>query len=195
MARREMRHFGWGDPAHASHGLPPAAFELLRARVGLSDAPRAPVAAGAVALPAPVQFDVPGVELRSDHAARLLRAAGKSYPDLWRMRTGAVEHAPDAVAAPRSRDEVRALLGAGVAVVPFGGGTSVVGGVEALRGEHPAVVSLDLGEMDRLVALGERSRGASFEPGVQLPAAGGAPHPRGFPAGPFSPGYGDAAGG
>jgi alkyldihydroxyacetonephosphate synthase len=189
MARREMRHFGWGDPAHVSHGLPPAAFELLRARVGLADAPRAPVAAAAVALPAPVEFDVPGVELRADHGARLLRAAGKSYPDLWRMRSGAVEHAPDAVAAPRSREEVRALLQAGVAVVPFGGGTSVVGGVEALRGEHPAVVSLDLGEMDRLVALDERSQVAVFEPGMQLPAAEGTLNARGFTLGHFPQSY------
>ena len=42
MARREMRHHGWGDPAHVSHGLPPGAVEMLRARVGLADAPRLP---------------------------------------------------------------------------------------------------------------------------------------------------------
>jgi alkyldihydroxyacetonephosphate synthase len=189
MARREMRHFGWGDPAHVSHPLPDAALELLRARVGLSDVPRPPVPIGAVALPAPVEFDVPGVQLRSDHEARLLRAAGKSYPDLFRMRSGTVEHAPDAVATPRSAEEVRAVLGAGVAVVPFGGGTSVVGGVEALRGSHPAVVSLDLGLLDRLVELDERSQVAVFEPGIALPAAEGELNARGFTLGHFPQSY------
>ena len=54
MARREMRHYGWGDPAHVAHGLPDGALELLRARVGLSDAPRAPVAISELRLPAAV---------------------------------------------------------------------------------------------------------------------------------------------
>ena len=68
-------------------------------------------------------------------------------------------------------DDVRAVLGAGVAVVPFGGGTSVVGGVEALRGEHPAVVSLDLGRLDRLLSVtgGRAWRCSSRVP--ELPAA------------------------
>ena len=96
MARREMRHFGWGDPAHLSQGLPPRAFELLRARVGLSDTPKLPVAVGAIRLPDAANVDIAGVELRTDQDARVLRAAGKSYPDLFRMRTGAVENARSA---------------------------------------------------------------------------------------------------
>jgi alkyldihydroxyacetonephosphate synthase len=185
MARREMRHYGWGDPAHVSHGLPPGAVEMLRARVGLADAPRPPVSD--VRLPEPAPVDIPGA--RTDHALRLLRAAGKSYPDLVRMRLGQVEHAPDAVVVPRSVDELRAVLRAGVAVVPFGGGTSVVGGVEALRGAHPAVVSLDLGDLDRLVSLNERSHIAVFEPGIQLPAAEGVLNARGYTLGHFPQSY------
>src|SRR5439155_8108870 len=92
-------------------------------------------------------------------------------------------------AVVRSPAEVRAVLEAGVAVVPFGGGTSVVGGVEALRGEHPAVVSLDLGELDRLLELDERSHVAVFEPGIQLPAAEGALNARGFTLGHFPQSY------
>ena len=105
------------------------------------------------------------------------------------MRAGALETAPDAVAVPRSADEVRAVLGAGVAVVPFGGGTSVVGGVEALRGEHPAVVSLDLGRLDRLLSVDARSRVAVFEPGIQLPAAEAALNAQGFTLGHFPQSY------
>jgi alkyldihydroxyacetonephosphate synthase len=184
-----MRHYGWGDPAHASHGLPPAALELLSARVGLADTPRLPVPIDHVALPEPRPVSVPGVEIRTDHATRVLRAAGKSYPDLFRMRSGMVEHAPDAVLLPRTHEEVRAALAARVAVVPFGGGTSVVGGVEALRGEHQAVVALDLGAMDRLLDLDERSRVATFEPGIQLPAAEAALNARGFTLGHFPQSY------
>jgi alkyldihydroxyacetonephosphate synthase len=189
MARREMRHFGWGDPAHVSHGLPPAALELLTGQVGLADAPRLPVPLERVALPEPRPVSVAGVEVRTDHATRVLRAAGKSYPDLFRMRSGELEHAPDAVLVPRSHAEVRAALSAGVAVVPFGGGTSVVGGVEALRGEHAAVVALDLGKLDRLLDLDERSRIATFEPGIQLPAAEAALNARGFTLGHFPQSY------
>ena len=189
MARREMRWFGWGDPGHVSHGLPDGALELLRARVGLSDVPRPPFPASAVRLPAAVEFDIPGVELRTDQEARLLRAGGKSYPDLVRMRGGRLETAPDAVAVPRSADDVRAVLEAGVAVVPFGGGTSVVGGVDALRGDHPAVVSLDLGRLDRLLSVDARSRIAVFEPGIQLPAAEAALNAQGFTLGHFPQSY------
>jgi alkyldihydroxyacetonephosphate synthase len=189
MARREMRWFGWGDPAHVSHGLPDGALELLRARVGMSDVPRPPFPLSAIRLPAPVEFDIPGVELRTDDEVRVLRASGKSYPDLVRMRLGSLEAVPDAVAVPRSVHEVRAVLDAGVAVVPFGGGTSVVGGVEALRGPHPAVVALDLGMLDRLLSVDQRSRIAVFESGIQLPAAEATLNAQGFTLGHFPQSY------
>ena len=92
----------------------------------------------------------------------MLHARGKSYPDLVRQRAGDCAAAPDAVLTPRDHDEVRAVLeacaGAGVAVVPFGGGTSVVGGVEPLREGFGALVSLDLGALDALETLDERSQ-------------------------------------
>jgi alkyldihydroxyacetonephosphate synthase len=187
MGRREMRHFGWGDPAHASHGLPEGAASMLRARVGLADAPRPPLPIADIRLPQAAPVDLPGAS--TEHRLRLLRAGGKSYPDLVRMRLGLIERAPDAVVTPASVDELRTVLRAGVAVVPFGGGTSVVGGVEALRGAHPAVVSLDLGSLDRLVSLDERSHIAVFEPGIQLPAAEGALNARGYTLGHFPQSY------
>ena len=79
---------------------------------------------------------------------RIRHAAGRSYPDLIRLRTGRLEQAPDAVLRPADAAGVEAVLdactAAGVAVVPFGGGTSVVGGVEAIADGHSAVVSLEL---------------------------------------------------
>jgi alkyldihydroxyacetonephosphate synthase len=76
---------------------------------------------------------------------------------------------------PATHDDVRAVLrlcaAENVAVVPFGGGTSVVGGLDALRGDHAAAIALDLGRMDALVGLDETSRIASFEPGIRAPEA------------------------
>ena len=72
----------------------------------------------------------------------MLRCRGKSYLDLLAQRAGDCEAAPDAVVAPGGHDEALAVLQAcseaGVAVVPFGGGTSVVGGLEPDRGRLPA---------------------------------------------------------
>jgi alkyldihydroxyacetonephosphate synthase len=113
--------------------------------------------------------------LREDREARVLHAAGKSYPDLVRQRAGECEDAPDAVVLPRSHAEVRAVIeacaDAEVAVVPFGGGTSVVGGVEPARGRFGALVSLDVGRLDSLVSVDERSLTAVFEPGIRGPEA------------------------
>jgi alkyldihydroxyacetonephosphate synthase len=95
-----------------------------------------------------------GRDVRTDREERVLHAAGKSYPDLVRLRSGDASGAPDAVVYPASGEEVSELLGIcaeeKIAVVPFGGGTSVVGGVEPLRGPFESVVALDLARIDHL---------------------------------------------
>jgi alkyldihydroxyacetonephosphate synthase len=86
---------------------------------------------------------------------------GRGYPDLVRVRAGAPEGAPDAVVYPAGHEQVRALLDlcaeSRIAVVPFGGGTSVVGGVSPLRGEQQAVIALDLGRMGAMLSLDRAS--------------------------------------
>ena len=110
-----------------------------------------------------------------DEDARLLRAAGRSYLDLLALRGSDELDGPDAVVLPAGAAEVAAVLTAcvahGVAVVPVGGGTSVVGGVRPLRGRFAAVVSLDLRRLDRLLDVDRESLTATFEPGVRGPAA------------------------
>ncbi|MGH3743622.1 MAG: FAD-binding oxidoreductase, partial [Mycobacteriales bacterium] len=112
-------------------------------------------------------------EVRTDDEARVVRAGGKSYLDLLRARAGDTSHAPDAVVLPADENEVAAVLAAcaahRVAVVPFGGGTSVVGGVDPVPLE--AVVSLDLRRMDALLHVDETSLTATFQPGVRGPDA------------------------
>jgi alkyldihydroxyacetonephosphate synthase len=110
-----------------------------------------------------------------DDESRARHAGGQSYSDIMRRRGGDAGDAPDAVLLPTDADQVAAVLSVctdeGVAVVPWGGGTSVVGGLEALRGKHSAVVALDLARMDALLAVDETSLTATFQPGIRTPAA------------------------
>ena len=192
----ELAIAGWGDPARRTP-VSPAAERFLHREVGLGT-PRLPVPVDSIRLPASALppgvaqrlVDALGAEhVRSDRHSRLLHAGGRSYPDTVRRRLGDAENAPDAVLQPASHDEVRAVLEicaeAGVAVVPFGGGTSVVGGVEPERGAFPAVVALDLGRMNALVDVDPLSLRATFEPGVRGPEAVTLLEPHGLTLGHF----------
>jgi alkyldihydroxyacetonephosphate synthase len=112
--------------------------------------------------------------LLDDHS-RLLHTRGKSTTDLLRIRSGDAGDAPDAVVLPRSHEQVLELLRAcgeaRMAVVPFGGGTSVVGGLQPRREGFRAVIAIDLGRMNDLLELDEESRTATFEPGLRGPDA------------------------
>ena len=113
--------------------------------------------------------------VRVDRASRLRHCAGKSTTDLLRLRAGAIDEAPDAVLFPADHDEVVAVLRAcgshRIAVVPFGGGTSVVGGVSPLCGDLAAVVALDLRRLARLVSVDAESMTATLQAGLKAPEA------------------------
>jgi alkyldihydroxyacetonephosphate synthase len=180
--RREQRFWGWGEPG-AGPRLPAHAPELLSDWLGVSgEVVSRPVAAEDVrmrepvvdgALRAALERAVGAEHVRSDRAIRLLRAAGKSYLDLLAVRAGDCEDAPDVVVAPGDHAQVEAVLracsDAGAAVVPFGGGTSVVGGVAPERGPFATAVSLDLGRLDAVADVDERSRLARVGAGLRLP--------------------------
>ena len=178
------RWWGWGPEGSATAGLPKAAHGLLSERLGVSARHTPPVALEEVRLPgvalgegalARVREVVGEEHVRQDRLARVSHAVGRSYPDLVRIRSGDGSGAPDAVLYPADRDQVAALLeicsSEGIAVVPFGGGTSVVGGVEALRGPFAAAVSVDLSRMDGLVQVDRTSLMATFQPGITGPRA------------------------
>ncbi|MDV7269093.1 FAD-binding oxidoreductase, partial [Rhodococcus oxybenzonivorans] len=109
------------------------------------------------------------------HTDRLLRAGGKSTLDLLRRRSSEPQDAPDAVITPGTDDEVGEVLryctDNAVAVVPFGGGTSVVGGLDPVRDRYAAVVSLDLRRFDTLLDLDAESGVATLGAGVTGPHA------------------------
>jgi alkyldihydroxyacetonephosphate synthase len=179
-----MRWWGWGEPGEAP-GLPAHALRFLRETVGLTSRPHPPVALARVRLPpselspgdpsfAALQAIVGEGGVRAGHAERVRHAAGKGYPDLVRLRAGEPEGAPDAVVLPASRAQVRAVLElcarSSLAVVPFGGGTSVVGGVAPLRGAHRAMIALDMRGMEEVLGLDRESLTLHVEAGARAAA-------------------------
>ncbi|MBV9990451.1 MAG: FAD-binding oxidoreductase [Alphaproteobacteria bacterium] len=127
--------------------------------------------------------------VRDDAYERAFHALGQSYHDLLRLRAGDLTLAPDAVLYPRGSDEVLALLAfcaeRDVAVVPYGGGTSVVGGVSAAPGAFHSVVTLDLSGMDRLIDVDTAARTATAEAGIYGPALENALAAKGMTLGHF----------
>ncbi|MCZ7684643.1 MAG: FAD-binding oxidoreductase [Sandaracinaceae bacterium] len=196
--REELRFNGWGrqDKTFDLRGRDREVWAFVSEALGLSELPRTPAAAlDALALP-PVGLDEAALarlgqacEVRTDAFERAFHAVGRSYYDLLRIRRGELEEAPDAVVYPRSHDEVVAVLGAsaelGLAVVPFGGGSSVVGGVEARRAGKKGVVTLDTTMLDALLELDEVSHTATFQAGVYGPELEDALRLRGLHARPL----------
>jgi alkyldihydroxyacetonephosphate synthase len=172
---RRRKHWGWGyedeQPAHeevraAAAGIAPV--------LGFGDPePERPVTLEQVELPPP-RLEPPAA-LRdvcsADAHDRASHAYGKGYRDIVRAFRGRFDHPPDLVVHPRHEAEIEAVLGwcegAGAAVVPFGGGTSVVGGVEP-RVQGPSV-SLDLGRLNRVLEIDRTSRAARIQAGALGP--------------------------
>ncbi|TQM68394.1 alkyldihydroxyacetonephosphate synthase [Actinomadura hallensis] len=186
---------GWGDPERAAP-LPESVVGLLRDMLGVRPAERPPAALDAVDVPACRLNDedltalakiVGDSGVRADTETRVRHTRGKSTPDLLRIRSGDAGDAPDAVVLPGGHDEVLAVLGLcaerGIAVVPFGGGTSVVGGLAPAGGA--AFVALDLRRMNALVSVDEVSRTAVLQPGLRAPDAEARLAERGYTLGHF----------
>jgi alkyldihydroxyacetonephosphate synthase len=190
---REGVFWGWGE-AGTGPSLPDHAAGFLRSELGVEGAVVSrPVALSEVRLRAPelagsvrrrMAAIVGEAHVRDDAAARVGRCRGKSYLDLLRQRAGDCEDAPDAVVAPGDAREAQQVIYAcsedGVAVVPYGGGTSVVGGLEPLRGRFGALISLDLGRLEGLESFDERSHTAWLGGGTRLPEADHALGQRGY---------------
>lgn len=191
-----MKWNAWGDPASAKP-LSDGIRSLLKQAVGLEDSDHAELAADQVQLrPSALSradkdalAGIVGAEYcRTDDRDRLLHAGGKSTLDLLR-RKAAAQDAPDAILLPGDDDSVREILRYcsehGIAVVPFGGGTSVVGGLDPIRGDFGAVVSLDLRRFDQLISLDEVSGQAVLGAGLTGPDAERLLGERGYSLGHF----------
>ncbi len=198
-----LRWNGWGrlgESFLATRARERAVLEELRTLLGRDPAPRRePAALDDVRLPpcklAPEVLAAlraacgedgvrTGVEERATHAA------GKSLPDLLRLRRGEIERAPEVVVYPPDEGAVASVLRlageAGFAVVPFGGGTSVVGGVEPRSAPgQTGAVALDTARLDQLLRLDPESGTATFQAGIEGPDLERALGERGFTLGHF----------
>ncbi|GAA1477278.1 FAD-binding oxidoreductase [Nocardioides aestuarii] len=183
MSTVEMHPQRWGDPAAATD-LPDSARGLVELAFGSAEPIPAtpdmtlPSSGLAPDLLAGFRAAVGDDHVLTDDATRRLRTRGKSTPDLLRARAGDLSDAPDAVVRPGSHDEVVAVLAHAnahrIAVVPFGGGTCVTGGLAGPgpgRDGFAGVVSLDLVRMARLLAVDPVSMTATLEPGLRGPDA------------------------
>lgn len=192
-----MKWNAWGDPAEAKP-LSEGIRALLKQALGIAESdtpelraaevrlrPSALSAADRDGLAAIVGADY----CTADDHGRLLRAGGKSTLDLLRRKDTGVQDVPDAVLLPADEQQIAAILeycsGHRIAVVPFGGGTSVVGGLDPVRGDFAAVVSLDLRRLDELYRLDEVSGEAELGAGVTGPQAEDLLGQRGFSLGHF----------
>jgi alkyldihydroxyacetonephosphate synthase len=192
-----MKWDAWGDPSKAAE-LTPSLLGMVHDLLKVSADDVHAVARQDVRLrPSALSEDdraalvsVVGAECVSTaDDDRLLRAGGKSTLDLLRRKSDGEQDAPDAVVAPGTDDEVARLLALcterGIAVVPFGGGTSVVGGVDPVRASFTSVISLDLRRFDQLEQLDETDQVAVLGAGLSGPQAEELLAARGFELGHY----------
>jgi alkyldihydroxyacetonephosphate synthase len=175
---RRLKWWGWGyEDQQPPFGEVRAAAAGIREHLGFepADAER-PAGLDALELPPP-RLRPPGslAEICSDDLyARASHAYGKAYRDIVRAFRGRVDNPPDVVACPRDEGQLAAVLDwcadAGAAAIPFGGGTSVVGGVEPRIGDgYSGAITIDMRAMDRVVEVDRHSRAALIEAGATGP--------------------------
>jgi alkyldihydroxyacetonephosphate synthase len=175
---RRRKHWGWGwEDQQPSLADLKAAAPGIRERLGFGGEPEEPVPVEAIDLPEPRLVPPASLaEIVSDEPHdRISHALGKAYRDVVRGMRGQIDYPPDVVARPRDEDEVEAVLewctDAGAAAIPYGGGTSVVGGVEPrLSDGYGAAVTVDLGALNRVLEVDRVSRAARIQAGVLGPS-------------------------
>jgi|BEDMetMinimDraft_2_1075160.scaffolds.fasta_scaffold01250_5 alkyldihydroxyacetonephosphate synthase len=185
-----LKHFGWGregeEASPAERAAARARYAKLFGTDQFADLRPPPLAA----------LRLPEARLRPPQALaafctdalydRAAHTYGKSYPDTVRGLAGDYQDAPDLVAYPPSEEAVADLLAFAAdrraAVIPFGGGSSVVGGVTpvGLRARYPGVIALDLSRLARVRRIDPVSRAAEIEAGIFGPALEAALKPSGL---------------
>jgi alkyldihydroxyacetonephosphate synthase len=180
MAERRLKHFGWGREGEGMTAEEvAAALDRYRRLFGVERFDEAaPPALSEIELRPPRLVPPRALAPRCSTKTydRVAHTYGKSFSDYARGLVGHYDNAPDVVAYPHNEAEVTAVVdwagGAQAALIPFGAGSSVVGGVEPqLDGtSYRAAISLDLRHLDRVVEIDRTSRAARIEAGVFGPA-------------------------
>ena len=175
--RRRLRFYGWGYADDILTAEEEARVRGAARRLGVDGS-------AVIREPKEVEFSLsePRIAAPSSLATmmsatpydRLVHSLGKSFADIARMYMRDVRHPPDLVAFPKNEADVAAILdwasGANVAVIPFGGGTSVAGGVEPDVGDsYAGTLSLDLQYLDKVLEVDRDSRAARIQAGALGP--------------------------
>ena len=176
--------YGWGDPKESSpltSNTTNALGDQLGITVPTTDI-HSPVSPDEVKLPVirlteddvqALQDVVGDSEVHTDNMERIMHASGKAYPDLYRLYHGDGSLAPDAVVTPKKGEDIEKLLDLcgerDIAVITFGGGTSVVGGVNGTPGGHRAVISLDMRHFNKMLDYDPVSKLATLQAGMRGP--------------------------
>ena len=190
MNDKTLKYYGWG---YADAGLDADQTKALIAtfREGFGIEPSRDGAfptMDEIALPAPkivAPSNLSGI-CSTDKHDRVVHAFGQSQPDSIRIYDGDFAHAPDVIAYPENEQDITEIYEwadkAGAAVIPWGAGSSVVGGVTSDVGaRYNATISIDMGRMGKVLEVDEISRAARIQGGARGPAgrapcAGGPGH-------------------
>jgi alkyldihydroxyacetonephosphate synthase len=176
MTALRLKHYGWGREGESLTATEcQFALRRFREKFALSDFDTRPVPSlGELRLRLP-RIAPPGSLVHicaTDHYDRVAHAYGKSYPDYVRGMLGDYDCAPDIIAYPRNESEIVAVMDwagtVGASVTPFGGGSSVVGGVEpkADGNRYKAAITLDMRVLNRVIEVDVTSRAACIECGI-----------------------------
>ncbi len=200
-----MRWWGWGT-LDRSYDLSqrPNFWPLVKDQLGVGgEVVCHPIEFDAIALPEPrlSPQDLSDLRrifgdgaLRVDRWARVVHAYGKSYCDLVRLRRGEVTHPPDAIVYPTDEAQIAELFIQATKhrwrIIPFGGGSSVTGGVEppddaTLRGRDGSTITLNLTRLNRILSIDRTSHTATAQCGILGPGLEAALNAAGFTLGHF----------
>ena len=173
---KQRKFWGWG---YEDQILTPAEDEAIASRIlrHLGATAVLPIPeADHIALVEPRISPPPALEsiVTDDHLERLNHSYGKSFPDLARAMLGQFRNPPDLIAYPESRADVSRILdwanGNSIAIIPYGGGSSVCGGVETDVGDgYAGVLSMDMKRMNKFIEIDLKSRAAHIQAGILGP--------------------------
>ncbi|HBT22369.1 MAG TPA: FAD-binding oxidoreductase [Verrucomicrobiales bacterium] len=178
---RHMKWWGWGhEDVTFDDSTKPELWPYLKRELGVDEIRwEKPVAFEDITLPeqknneaflAAIGAGLGEGQVVDDKKSRMVHAAGKSFRDLWLMRHGQVQFAPDCVVYPDTEEDVALVVRAahehGVVLVPFGGGSNIAGCLVPSDRGGRMVVSLDMCRMHRVLEVDRYSLTARIQPGV-----------------------------
>ncbi len=180
-----MKWNGWGDPNKQFDITDkPELWPYIVKVTGIApqQSPKPPVDLDLITLPsqrihpealAEIQNVLHPNQIALDDFQRLIHCYGKSFRDLWRMRNGLITDAPDCVCYPQNENEVKLIIAIAVkhniVVIPFGGGSNIVGGVEVRQRKNRMAISLDLSRMNKVLSVDAESLTARVQAGTMGP--------------------------